>query len=324
MRSAAAHIWITAATCCSVMVFLDSAKAQQYTSQQCSQITAQIQEYQRVLPAYDARGQGSIIRQGIQSNQAAYNSGCRGGGSSAYSVPSVPMPTISVPSSRAGQYSGSGSRARSELDGMSLDDTPPTKNARPKSAERTPATDADSSGGLSNDASSPNAPEQDDLSSLREKVRENTDKIRQQIETSIEDFVDKDVDSAAISTAAKQARELIDLANDPQGEISKKVDEAGKDFVADAVVGDAAKDPDFGERAKDLVKERYDHIEGQLKEAKKELVQGMENAGENIRGFEDRLKENVEAIKNIKTNLTDYFNEKFDEIKQGADRVSGK
>ena len=198
---------------------------------------------------------------------------------------------------------------------MSLDDMAPAKNGHPKSAERTPAANAESSDGLSNGASSEDTPGQDDLSSLREKVRENTDKIRKQIETSIDDFVDKNVDGAAISTAAKQARELIDFANDPQGEAWKKVDEAGKDFVADAVVGDAAKDPDFGERAKDLVKERYNHIEDQLKEAKKELVQGVENAGENIRGFEDRLKENVEAIKNIKTNLTDYFNEKFDEIK---------
>lgn len=308
---------MVAATCCGLMAYCPATNAQQYTPLQCSQIIAQIQEYQRVLPAYEARGQGGIIRQGMQASQAAYTSGCRGGGLSA----TAPMPSPSAPGSRAGQYSGAGSRARDELDGMSLDEAPPpTRNLRSKSVERPATANVNSSTGLS----SPDLPAQDDLLTLREKVRENTEKVRQQIEASIESYVNKDVDNSAIVTTVKHARELINLARDPQGEAWKRVDEAAKEFVADGVVGDADKDPAFAERAKGWVKERYDHIEGQLKEAKKELSHGLQNAGDNLRGFEERLKENVKAIKNIKTDLNEYLSEKLNAIKQGADNVSGK
>ncbi|ESY76878.1 hypothetical protein X739_33490 [Mesorhizobium sp. LNHC220B00] len=48
-----------------------------YPAWKCQQLQAQIQEYYRVLPQYDAAGQGAAIRMGIDGNQSEYDRGCR-------------------------------------------------------------------------------------------------------------------------------------------------------------------------------------------------------------------------------------------------------
>ncbi len=85
---------------------------QQYSTVQCRQLLAQIQADQRVLPAYQSRGLGGMIQQGISANQAEYNRGCRGG-------QGLPMtgPQVNVPAS-----SGAGDRVKDELGGMNLDE----------------------------------------------------------------------------------------------------------------------------------------------------------------------------------------------------------
>jgi hypothetical protein len=94
-----------------------------YSPQQCQKLLAQIREYQRVLPAYQAQGKGGLILRGIRANQAAYNSGCHQGGGYG-SIAPLTVPRVYVPPSRAGQIHGAGTRARNELGGMSLDNLP--------------------------------------------------------------------------------------------------------------------------------------------------------------------------------------------------------
>ena len=139
-RGSALSILAAFGTTLTVAMGAGVAQAQQYSALQCQQLLAQIREYQEKLPAYEAQGQGAMLRQGIAANQAAYNRGCHsaGGNSSSrganaafgLSTPTE-IPKIYVPPSRAGQFSGAGDRTRDEIDGMSLDD-PPGTPAEPK------------------------------------------------------------------------------------------------------------------------------------------------------------------------------------------------
>jgi hypothetical protein len=139
-RGSALSVVAAFGTALTVAIGADVAQSQQYSALQCQQLLGQIREYQEKLPAYEAQGQGAMLRQGIAANQAEYNRGCHsaGGNTSSrrantalgLSTPTE-IPKIYVPPSRAGQFSGAGDRTRDEIDGMSLDDPPGTPAEQP-------------------------------------------------------------------------------------------------------------------------------------------------------------------------------------------------